>query len=61
MVTISHEGYVKRMPLTEYRMQDRGGKGVQGGLRDNDFVEHFFVARRTPTCSASPTAGRCTG
>jgi DNA gyrase subunit A len=32
------------MPLTEYRVQGRGGKGVQGGLRENDFVEHFFVA-----------------
>ncbi len=44
VVTISHEQFVKRMPLTEYRVQGRGGKGVQGGLRDNDFVEHFFVA-----------------
>jgi DNA gyrase subunit A len=44
VVTISHEGFVKRMPQTEYRVQGRGGKGVQGGLRDNDFVEHFFVA-----------------
>jgi DNA gyrase subunit A len=32
------------MPLTEYRVQHRGGKGVQGGLRENDFVEHFFTA-----------------
>ena len=44
VVTISHEGFIKRMPLTDYRVQNRGGKGVQGGLRDNDFVEHFFVA-----------------
>jgi DNA gyrase subunit A len=44
VVTITHEGFVKRMPLTEYRVQGRGGKGVQGGLRENDFVEHFFVA-----------------
>jgi DNA gyrase subunit A len=44
VVTITHEGFVKRMPLTEYRVQGRGGKGVQGGLRDNDFVEHFFIA-----------------
>lgn len=44
VVTISHGGFVKRMALTEYRVQGRGGKGVQGGLRDNDFVEHFFVA-----------------
>ena len=44
VVTISHEGFMKRMPLDTYRVQGRGGKGVQGGLRDNDFVEHFFVA-----------------
>jgi DNA gyrase subunit A len=44
VVTITHEGFVKRMPLTEYRVQGRGGKGVQGGLRENDFVEHFFTA-----------------
>lgn len=44
IVTVSHEGFVKRMPLTEYRVQGRGGKGVSGGLRENDFVEHFFTA-----------------
>jgi DNA gyrase subunit A len=44
VVMVSHEGFVKRMPLGEYRVQGRGGKGVQGGLRENDFVEHFFVA-----------------
>ena len=44
VVTITHEGFMKRMPLTEYRVQGRGGKGVQGGLREEDFVEHFFVA-----------------
>ncbi len=44
VVAISHEQFVKRMPLTEYRVQGRGGKGVSGGTRENDFVEHFFVA-----------------
>ncbi len=44
VVTISHEGFVKRMPLDAYRVQGRGGKGVSGGQRDNDFIEHFFVA-----------------
>lgn len=43
-VTISHEGFVKRLPLDTYRVQHRGGKGVSGGLRENDFIEHFFVA-----------------
>jgi DNA gyrase subunit A len=44
VVTITHEGFVKRMGLDAYRVQGRGGKGVQGGLRDNDFIEHFFTA-----------------
>ena len=44
VVTISHEGFVKRMPPDTYRVQHRGGKGVSGGLRDDDFVEHSFVA-----------------
>ncbi|QDU20803.1 DNA gyrase subunit A [Urbifossiella limnaea] len=44
VVSVSHQGFVKRMPVGEYRVQHRGGKGVQGGLRDDDFVEHFFTA-----------------
>jgi DNA gyrase subunit A len=44
VVAISHEGFVKRLPMDAYRVQGRGGKGVQGGLRENDFIEHFFVA-----------------
>ena len=44
VVAISHEGFLKRMPLDTYRVQGRGGKGVSGGLRDEDFIEHFFVA-----------------
>lgn len=44
VVIISHQGFVKRMPLDTYRVQARGGKGVSGGLRDEDFAEHFFVA-----------------
>jgi DNA gyrase subunit A len=44
-VTISHNGYIKRLPLTTYRTQHRGGKGISGGqAREDDFVEHFFVA-----------------
>jgi DNA gyrase subunit A len=44
-VTISHNGYIKRLPLTTYRTQHRGGKGVSGGsTREDDFIEHFFVA-----------------
>jgi len=44
-VTISHNGYIKRLPLNTYRTQHRGGKGVSGGdTRDDDFIEHFYVA-----------------
>src|SRR6516162_8094418 len=44
-VTISHNGYIKRLPLDTYRTQHRGGKGVSGSVaREDDFVEHFFVA-----------------
>jgi DNA gyrase subunit A len=45
VVTISHLGYIKRTPLSEYRIQHRGGKGAKGSeTRDEDFVEYLFVA-----------------
>jgi len=45
VITISHLGYVKRTPMTEYRTQSRGGRGSRGvKTRDEDFVEHMFVA-----------------
>jgi len=45
VVTISHAGYIKRMPLTAYRKQHRGGVGVKGmGMKDEDFLEHIFIA-----------------
>jgi DNA gyrase subunit A len=45
VVTISHEGYVKRMPLSSYRRQGRGGKGIIGSTaKQGDFIEHMFVA-----------------
>ncbi len=44
-VTLSHNGYIKRLPLNTYRSQHRGGKGVSGGdTREDDFIEHFFTA-----------------
>ncbi len=44
-VVVSHEGYIKRMPLDAYRKQSRGGKGVtgMGNMKDGDFIEHLFV------------------
>jgi DNA gyrase subunit A len=44
VVTLSHNGYIKRLPLSTYRAQHRGGKGVSSGAREDDFIEHFFVA-----------------
>ncbi len=45
VVTISHEGYVKRVAVDTYREQGRGGRGIKGSeARENDFIEHLFVA-----------------
>ena len=45
VVTISHEGYIKRMPLTTYRRQGRGGQGIIGSdAKEGDFVEDLFIA-----------------
>lgn len=45
VVSISHMGYIKRTPLAEYKVQNRGGKGSRGGaLRDEDFIEHIYIA-----------------
>lgn len=45
VITVTHSGYVKRLPVSTYRSQKRGGKGIQGlSLKDNDFVEDLFVA-----------------
>ncbi len=44
-VIITHEGYIKRLPLSTYRKQNRGGKGVTGaGMKEGDFVENLFIA-----------------
>ncbi|CAN7166809.1 DNA gyrase subunit A [Paenibacillus sp. LjRoot56] len=44
VITITHTGYIKRLPVTTYRNQKRGGRGVVGmDTKDNDFVEHLFV------------------
>ncbi len=45
VITISHLGYIKRTPADEYRSQRRGGRGAMGGkTRDEDYIEHLFVA-----------------
>jgi len=45
IITISHKGFIKRTPVSSYRSQKRGGKGVRGaGQYDEDFIEHLFTA-----------------
>ena len=45
VITISHVGYIKRLPLTTYRRQHRGGRGIMGaGTKEEDFIEYVFVA-----------------
>ena len=44
-VTLSHEGYIKRIPLATYRKQGRGGRGITGAsTKEDDFIEHLFIA-----------------
>jgi len=60
VITISHEGYIKRTPLTEYRRQGRGGKGAIGSnSRDADFIEHLLVASNHNYMLFFTEAGRC--
>lgn len=60
VVTISHAGYIKRTPLTEYRVQNRGGRGNKGvSHRDEDFVEHMFVASTHNYLLLFTEQGRC--
>jgi DNA gyrase subunit A len=45
LITLSHDGYIKRIPVDAYRAQRRGGKGVTGGgVKDEDFIEHLYLA-----------------
>ncbi|MDE5814701.1 MAG: DNA gyrase subunit A, partial [Alistipes sp.] len=60
VITISHMGYIKRTPLTEYRTQNRGGVGVKGSAtRDEDFIEHIYVASMHNTMLFFTEKGRC--
>ncbi len=60
VITISHLGYVKRTPLSEYRIQHRGGVGHRGvTTRDNDFIEHIFVATNHNYMLFFTQAGKC--
>jgi DNA gyrase subunit A len=59
IITISHTGYIKRVPIDTYKAQRRGGKGVSGmTTKDEDFVEHLFVASTHDYILFFTTAGR---
>ncbi len=60
VITISHMGYIKRTPLAEYRTQNRGGVGAKGSAtRDEDFIEHIYVATMHNTILFFTEKGRC--
>ena len=60
VITISHMGYIKRTPLTEYRTQNRGGVGMKGcSTRDEDFIEHIYVTTMHNTMLFFTEKGRC--
>jgi DNA gyrase subunit A len=59
VVSLSHAGYIKRMPIATFRTQHRGGKGVQGGAREEDFIEHFFVASTHAYLLCFTNRGQC--
>ncbi len=60
VITISHMGYIKRTPLTEFRTQSRGGIGSKGSsTRDEDFLEHMFIATMHNTLLLFTEKGKC--
>jgi DNA gyrase subunit A len=60
VITISHQGLIKRFPVSGYRRQSRGGKGVTGAAtKEDDFVEHMFIASTHNYILFFTNAGRC--
>jgi DNA gyrase subunit A len=60
VVTISHLGYIKRTPASEYRTQTRGGRGARGSrIRDTDFIENMFVATNHNYLLLFTEMGKC--
>ena len=60
VITISHLGYIKRTALTEFRTQNRGGVGMKGSAtRDEDFIEHIYIANTHSTMLLFTQKGRC--
>src|SRR5699024_9448014 len=45
LLTLTHNGYIKRLPVDEFKVQNRGGRGIQGmGVHDEDFIEHLIFS-----------------
>ena len=60
VITISNMGYIKRTPLTEFRRQNRGGTGSKGGTtREEDFIEHLYIATMHNTMLFFTKKGKC--
>ncbi|MCH7762226.1 MAG: DNA gyrase subunit A [Candidatus Marinimicrobia bacterium] len=60
VITITHSGYIKRTPITTYKTQRRGGRGIQGALsKDTDFVEHLFIANTHSYLLFFTDKGKC--
>ncbi|HOS85148.1 MAG TPA: DNA gyrase subunit A, partial [Bacteroidales bacterium] len=60
VISISHMGYIKRTPLSEYKIQNRGGVGARGAdTRDEDFIEHLYVATMHNTMLFFTEKGKC--
>lgn len=60
VITISHLGYIKRTSAQDYRQQKRGGRGAMGGrTREEDFIEHLFIASTHHTMLFFTEMGRC--
>ncbi|OHB79732.1 MAG: DNA gyrase subunit A [Planctomycetes bacterium RBG_16_55_9] len=60
IVTVSHSGYVKRMPIDTYRKQGRGGRGIIGSdTKEGDFIEHLFIASTHDYLLIFTNRGRC--
>lgn len=59
VITLTHGGYIKRLPATTYRSQKRGGRGVQGaGTKDDDFVEHLHIVNSHDTIMFFTSKGK---
>ncbi|MBI1967415.1 MAG: DNA gyrase subunit A [Gemmatimonadetes bacterium] len=60
VITVSHSGYIKRLPVSAYRRQRRGGRGVTAaGTREDDWVEHLFIASTHDYVMFFTQAGQC--